>query len=134
MNVQIKKKIIFVNNAGRYLQMKVFILKIWKFFHISKWKKFCHFVFHMIEKNLFRSALGTPQTPVYRRATWEHCLPRFVRARIQWPWWRQEIWTNPKQMLWYWLKMRLVDDQSSISLLVITIITIDREDCDEKRY
>ena len=50
MNVQNKKKIIFVNNTGRYLQMKFFIFQIWKFFHISKLKKFCHFVFHMMKK------------------------------------------------------------------------------------
>ena len=34
-----------------YLQRKFFIFQIW--IHISKWKNFRHFVFHMIEKNLF---------------------------------------------------------------------------------
>ena len=45
-----QEKIIFVYNNRKCLNMKIFIFEIWNFFHISKLKKFCYFVFHMIEK------------------------------------------------------------------------------------
>ena len=95
MNIHIKKKIIFVYNSRKYLQMKFFIFQIRKSCFNSKLKKICYFVFHMTRKCSLRGhilappeGLRAPGVPGVNIGVWPHKSGGDSKA-IKW---KKKLW------------------------------------------